>query len=70
MSFTVGLDFGTHQTKVCIEDATNPAQKTYEFVEFNNPFGNPTLLFPSIVQINEDDTLSYGFVNDDLCLYL
>lgn len=70
MSFTVGLDFGTHQTKVCIEDATNPAQKTYEFVEFNNPFGNPTLLFPSIVQINEDDTLSYGFVNDESCKWL
>lgn len=56
MNLTVGLDFGTHQTKVCIEDATNPAQKIYEFFEFKNPFGKASVLFPSIVQINEDDT--------------
>lgn len=67
MSFTVGLDFGTHQTKVCIEDASNPAQKIYEFIEFENPYGNPSVLLPSIVQINEDDTLSYGFVNEEKC---
>jgi hypothetical protein len=70
MSLTVGLDFGTHQTKVCIEDATNPAQKIYEFFEFKNPFGKASVLFPSIVQINEDDTLSYGFVDEGQCKYL
>ena len=70
MSLTVGLDFGTHQTKVCIEDATNPAQKIYEFFEFKNPFGKASVLFPSIVQINEDDTLSYGFVDEEQCKYL
>lgn len=69
MSYTVGLDFGTHQTKVCIEDASNPAQKIYEFFEFENPFGEPSVLFPSIVQINEDDTISYGFVDDEKCKY-
>ena len=54
MSYTVGLDFGTHQTKVCIEDASNPAQKIYEFFEFEDLNGNKSVLFPSIVQINND----------------
>ena len=67
MSYTVGLDFGTHQTKVCIEDASNPAQKNYEFVEFSDLSGKPTVLFPSIVQINQDNTVSYGFINEKLC---
>lgn len=60
---TVGLDFGTHQTKICIEDATNSIQKTYEFFEFLDN-GKPTFFLPSIVQINEDGTLSFGSVNE------
>ncbi len=67
MSYTVGLDFGTHQTKVCIEDASNPAQKIYEFVEFTDLKGNTSVLLPSIVQINQDDTLSYGFTDEGKC---
>ena len=67
MSYTVGLDFGTHQTKVCIEDASNPAQKIYEFVEFTDLNGNNTVLLPSIIQLNEDDTLSYGFTDESRC---
>jgi len=66
MSYTVGLDFGTHQTKVCIENAANPAQKLYEFLEFET-VDKVTVLFPSIVQINNDDTISYGFVDDNKC---
>ncbi len=67
MNYTVGLDFGTHQTKVCIEDASNPAQKIYEFFEFQMPNGDKTVFLPSIVQINKDDTLSYGFVDKSQC---
>ena len=67
MSYTVGLDFGTHQTKICVEDATNPAQKIYEFFEFETPNGVNPVLFPSIVQINKDDTVSYGFVDEINC---
>lgn len=67
MSYTVGLDFGTHQTKVCIEDASNPAQKIYEFFEFEDSDGGKSVLFPSIVQINADDTVSYGFVDEKRC---
>ncbi|MCQ2275749.1 MAG: hypothetical protein MJZ87_02185 [Bacteroidales bacterium] len=67
MSYTIGLDFGTHQTKVCIEDSSNPAQKIYEFFEFNTPDGNKTVLLPSIIQINNDNTVSYGFVDESKC---
>lgn len=63
MSITVGLDFGTHQTKICIEDGSNPVLKTYEFFEFTDLDGGKTLLFPSVVQINNDNTVSYGFVD-------
>lgn len=70
MSITVGLDFGTHQTKVCIENAANPAQKIYEFFEFEDSNGTKTVLFPSIVQINLDDTVSYGFVDELKCKLL
>ena len=67
MCYTVGLDFGTHQTKVCIEDASNPSQKNYEFVEFTDLTGKSTVLFPSIVQIHQDNTVSYGFIKENLC---
>lgn len=66
MSFTCGLDFGTHQTKVCVEDALNPAQKIYEFIEFKSLDGK-TVLLPSIVQINTDETVSYGFYDRTKC---
>lgn len=67
MSFTIGLDFGTHQTKICVENAQNPQQKIYEFLQFGNAQGDSTLLLPSLVQINDDDTLSYGFIDDRKC---
>lgn len=67
MSFTVGLDFGTHQTKVCIENASNPAQKIYEFFEFDDLNGVKSVLLPSVVQINNDETVSYGFVDEMHC---
>lgn len=63
-NYIVGLDFGTHQTKVCIEDSTNRLQIKYEFLEFPNvPKGKQATLFPSIVQINRDNTVSYGWVD-------
>lgn len=70
MSYTIGFDLGTHQTKICIQDASNAAQKIYEFLEFVQPDGNTTVLFPSIVQINKDETISYGFVDESQCLQL
>ena len=63
---TIGLDFGTHQTKICIEDAINPNQKTYEFFDFNIN-SKPSFFLPSVVQINEDNTISYGTVDEKKC---
>lgn len=66
MSITVGLDFGTHQTKICIEDATNTNQKTYEFFEFFDN-GKKSFFLPSVVQINSNGALSYGTVDENNC---
>lgn len=67
MSITVGLDFGTHQTKICVEDSTDSLNKTYRFITFIDNDGNDTLFLPSIVQINDDDTVNYGFVDESRC---
>ena len=67
MSYTIGFDFGTHQTKICVEDSSNPFEKMYEFIAFEKLDGTTSVLFPSIVQINSDDTLSYGFVDKEKC---
>jgi hypothetical protein len=64
MSLTVGLDFGTHQTKVCVEDSRNPLLKRYTFFPFEDRKGQSSYVLPSVVQINNDDTLSYGFVDE------
>jgi hypothetical protein len=66
MSITVGLDFGTHQTKICIGDATITNQKTYEFFEFFDN-GKKSFFLPSVVQINSNGTLSYGTVDENNC---
>ena len=68
-NITVGLDFGTHQTKICIENAEVSNQKTYEFFQFSNGVAESFFL-PSVVQINSDSTLSYGFVDESNCLKL
>lgn len=58
MAITVGLDFGTHQTKICIENSHDIHHKTYEFWKWED--GSYAL--PSIIQINQDHTLTYGYV--------
>ena len=67
---TIGLDFGTHQSKVCFEDASDPRNREYSFMEFSNNKGKKTLFLPSIVQINNDKTVSYGFVDEKNALVL
>ena len=64
MAITVGLDFGTHQTKICIENSDTPLHKTYEFYEWDDG----VYAFPSIIQINKDHTLRYGSIDLDTCL--
>lgn len=57
---TVGLDFGTHQTKVCIEDKQG-AETHYKFLRFRNLGGQLLYTFPSVIYIDEDRMLHYGY---------
>lgn len=61
----IGLDFGTHQTKICIQKTPDEGhgEPSYEFFSFADLEGVKSYFLPSIVQINQDDTLSYGFVD-------
>lgn len=65
----VGIDFGTHQTKVCIKHFGSDIRRSesYEFVKFKLFDGSETYFLPSLVQINDDDTLSYGCVDENRC---
>lgn len=56
---TVGLDFGTHQTKVCFERMEN-GTPFYEVFRFNGRDGKQTPTLPSFVRELEDGTLRYG----------
>jgi len=66
---TVGLDFGTHQTKVCIEDKTDVNNPIYSFFSFEDLNGKKNIILPSIIQVNKDNTLSYGTVDKEKCKY-
>lgn len=66
---TVGLDFGTHQTKICVENRADVNNPIYKFYPFKDLEGKSTVIIPSIVQINNDDTLSYGFVDKSIAKY-
>lgn len=58
---TIGLDFGTHQTKVCVEEKDG-AELSYEFFKFQNSYGKEEYTLPSVVMVDEEDHLHYGFV--------
>ena len=59
----IGLDFGTHQTKICIQIIPDEGHglPEYEFMKFADLMGEVHYFIPSVVQINKDDTLSYGY---------
>jgi len=61
----VGLDFGTHQTKICVQTIPDEGhgEPIYEFFRFEDLSGNRQYFLPSLIQINEDNTLSYGYVD-------
>lgn len=65
-SIKIGLDFGTHQTKICIQRRPDEGhgEPNYEFFRFTDLLGEKHYFLPSVVQINEDDTLSYGYVDE------
>lgn len=58
---TVGLDFGTHQTKVCIEDKEG-VELNYTFMKFEDTYHRLFYTLPSIVGVGKDDMLSYGYL--------
>lgn len=61
----IGLDFGTHQTKICIQRVPDEGHGVpeYEFFKFVDLNGIEQYFLPSVVQINKDDTLSFGYVD-------
>lgn len=59
---TVGLDFGTHQTKLCVEFKEG-AELGYSFFKFPDTCMSLKFTLPSIIQINSDGLLEYGYVN-------
>ncbi len=61
----IGLDFGTHQTKVCVQKTPDEGhgEPNYDFFQFKDLQGRNQYFLPSVIQINEDDTLSYGYVD-------
>ena len=56
---TVGLDFGTHQTKVCYE-RVEAGTAFYEVFPFRTVDGSRAPTLPSFIRIREDNTLRYG----------
>lgn len=66
MDITLGLDFGTHQSKLCMSYMPNN-ETIYEFVEFTLADGSKSVLFPSLIQINQDDTIRIGSVDYSTC---
>ena len=61
----IGLDFGTHQTKICVRRTPDEGhgEPIYEFFTFRDQNGKEQYVLPSIIQVNKDETLSYGYVN-------
>ncbi len=65
-SILIGLDFGTHQTKICVKRTPDEGhgEPSYEFFKFMDLDNKPHYFLPSVIQINDDETLSYGFVDN------
>lgn len=61
---TVGLDFGTHQTKVCVEKKDG-AELEYKFFLFKDKHGVMQYTIPSVIQLSPDGRLSYGYMVDN-----
>jgi hypothetical protein len=58
---TVGIDFGTHQSKVCIETLEG-AELNYSFFKFSDSKGKQQYTLPSIIHQDEYGYLLYGYI--------
>lgn len=63
MQRTIGLDFGTHQTKICVEEKDR-LETRYSFVTFKDNKGRESYVLPSIIRINSNGKLSYGYIEE------
>ena len=61
---TVGLDFGTHQTKVCIEK-NEGAELSYEFFMFKDNRNRKQFTLPSVLCVDDEDHIHYGYLLKD-----
>lgn len=61
MMITVGLDFGTHQTKICIE-SKGGVELSYTFMKFGYNDNQMYYTLPSIIGIGENGKLYYGYL--------
>lgn len=61
MLVTVGLDFGTHQTKVCIE-CKGGVELSYTFLKYKAPDEQMYYTLPSIIGIDSNNKLHYGYL--------
>ena len=58
---TIGLDFGTHQTKICIENKEG-VELNYIFMKFEDTYHRQFYTLPSIIGVGKDGLLSYGYL--------
>src|SRR5574344_148667 len=61
---TVGLDFGTHQTKVCVESKEG-VELSYDFFKFADEKGKLQYTLPSIIQIDHNGNMAYGYIPEN-----
>ena len=58
---TVGLDFGTHQTKVCIENKEG-VECNYSFFKYRDENGVEQYTIPSVINVDDKGMLTYGYI--------
>lgn len=61
---TVGFDFGTHQTKICVENREG-AELQYEFFKFKDEKGIEQYTLPSVIGVDKNGLLRYGYLPDE-----
>ncbi len=61
MLITIGLDFGTHQTKVCIE-CKGGVELSYTFLKYKGSDNKMYYTLPSIIGIDSNNKLHYGYL--------
>lgn len=68
MDVRVGLDFGTYQTKVCVNYQKAGQTPVFEFINFGST-EEPNLFLPSILNILEDGRVAAGDVDNSVKSY-